>query len=213
MTESELADLLRRLDDDAPLDDLDLAFKARLRDDLDDTLGRDGTNRARLVGDGTRRTPRRRHPALVAAVLAMAIGAAVIVASRSSEPSTGPVATQPPAPTSTTTLPTLDPGPACDRFLTSEANELLTAPLTDDLTAARIDIAVEDLSVLITDVGAATTDDQVSTLLGRVRDAVGEAGLRLEAGDRVGAAAALENARVDFSAIGGDGPFRTCFGP
>jgi hypothetical protein len=196
MTERQLADLLRHIDDDDALDGAEIAFKIRLRADLDETLDRDRLNRARLVVADA--SPQRNRSALLAAAAAviLVVAGALIVAERTtSDAPASPIPTA--AATSTTTVPVLDAWPACERFRASNADELLVTMIPDDLTVAEMNEAVDAIDVLLADVEATYPDDPFHSVLVRVRDATREAALRLEVDDRAGARTALEAARID----------------
>ena len=210
MTERELAELLRRIDEHAPLDDRDLAFKARLRDDLDTTLDHGGVNRARVGGVAVSRTARPWSRLAGAAVLVGIVVAAVaILAGRSSDSPPSPAAL-PPTTATSVPAPVLEPAQACVRFRSSSAAGLLTDSSSGGATAAEIDDSVADLDALIADVLAAS-DDELERDLRTVRNTLNEAGLLLVAGDRAGSDASLQASRIEFAGIAPDGAFGSCF--
>ncbi|MCB0967266.1 MAG: hypothetical protein KDB37_10560 [Ilumatobacter sp.] len=213
MTERELAEMLRRVDDDAPLDDHALRFKAQLRDDLAETLDHECRNRARLAAVEEASAP---HPwrglAGAAALVAIVVGIVMIVAVRSTDSPPSPAATAPTTATATT-VPVLGPAQACERFRSSVAFGLLTAAVPDDVTVEDIDASVAQLDVLIADVGDDPNHDELRTAIRSVRNALNEAGLLLEAGEGAGSESALQASRIEFAGIARDGAFGTCFGP
>lgn len=214
MNERQLADLLRHIDDESPLDADALDFKARLRVDLDDTLahleGRPGMYFARH-GESTRR--RAGTFAFVAAFAVLVVGAFVVLASRSADvpegPATMPVTTAPRTPA--TSLPVLDPTSACARFRSFPASELLFGVVPDDVSAVDVAALVTALDTLSADVFAAPSGDASAPVVDRVQDAAREAVLRLEDGDRAGALAALQVARTESAAPTADSAFGACW--
>lgn len=197
MTERQLADVLRHIDDEVAPDAAEIEFKVRLRADLDETLDRDAVKRARLVASDP--YPRRRPAAVLAvaaAIVTVVVGVLIVAERPTSDAPASPIA--PWLSISTTTVPVLDALAACERFRASNADELLEAVIPRDLTVAQVDEALNAVEVLLADIDATHPDDPFRPVLVRVRNATREAALRLEANDPAGARPALEAARVEI---------------